>query len=178
MGLFSVILGLLRELAPFLKEALFEGQTFRVWIKANSLTFAWLLNTLVLMLTITYLSDELRTSYYRELKVSAQLEAMAAPMKRFAGRYKDLRETYLITELAKRELSKNLGEVETKLETAQADLAAAQRENAQLRKHQAHPPVAKRISKPPPEKPEKHTGFFERIKNLMNGNKNDKENGQ
>lgn len=180
MGLLSVILGLLRELAPFLKEALFEGQTFRVWIKANTLTFAWLLNTLILMLTITYLSDELRASHYRELQVSAKIEAMAEPMQRFTNRYKDLRERYFTSELARRELSKQLGESESKLQDAQAKLTTSQSENARLRRRLAHrlkttksPPK----TEPPPEKPKKHTGFFQHIKDLLSGHKNDKEEG-
>lgn len=181
MGLLSVILGLLRELAPFLKEALFEGQSFRVWFKANTLTFAWLLNTLILMLTTTYLSDELRASRYRELQVSAKLEAMAEPMQRFTDRYKDLRERYLTGELARRELSKHLGETETKLQDAQTKLSESQSENARLRRRLAHRPKVTKPptkSEPPPEKPKKHTGFFQRIKNLLGGHDNDKEERQ
>ncbi len=88
----SLIMTILRELLPFLKEALLEGQSFRVWLKSNWMTFAWLINMFVLTLVISMLSDAVTVAVRKESEATRQLAAIRAPLQEMVGKYKQLRD--------------------------------------------------------------------------------------
>lgn len=88
LGLF---LAILKELMPFLKEALLEGQTFRGWLKNNWLTFAWLINTLVLVLMIAHLADLVAQARQREQLALQQVALIQKPLGLLVEKHKQLK---------------------------------------------------------------------------------------
>lgn len=88
MSIFTLLMTLLKELMPFLKESLLEGQTFRVWFKSNWLTFAWLANTLMLTLIIAYQSDVITLSRKNEHIAQKNLRDVKAPIENLIVLYK------------------------------------------------------------------------------------------
>lgn len=91
MSLFTLLIAVGKELLPFLKESLLEGQTFRTWLKGNWLTFAWLVNTLALTLMIAHLSDLVIKARANEHKVTKQWEQVLPPLHTVLLDYKRLR---------------------------------------------------------------------------------------
>jgi hypothetical protein len=87
LGLF---LAILKELMPFLKEALLEGQTFKGWLKNNWLTFAWLINTLALVLMIAHLADLVAQARYRENLALQQVSLIQQPLGQLVVKHKQL----------------------------------------------------------------------------------------
>lgn len=88
----SLLVTILRELLPFLKEALLEGQSFKVWLKTNWLTFAWLINMFFLTLLIAALSDTVTATVRREAAIARQLQTIHAPLLQMIDRYKHQRD--------------------------------------------------------------------------------------
>lgn len=87
----SLIMTIFRELLPFLKEALLEGQSLRVWLKSNWLTFAWLINMFVLTLLISVLADSVTGALRREHIAEQQARTVLLYADTMITQYKRLR---------------------------------------------------------------------------------------
>lgn len=77
MSLLAFTITIARELLPFLKEALLEGQSFRVWLRSNWLTFIFLLSSLALTMMVAHLSDLVRAQKAREIELRGDIVALA-----------------------------------------------------------------------------------------------------
>lgn len=186
MSFLTILVTIGRELFPFLKEALLEGQTFRAWLKTNWLTFAWLVNTLCLVLMIAHLSDLLSKSYTAEHERYKQISALREPVLKMATRTKDLEaeNLRLATEIAeltlfKAENSPKLEKYEQWLQRCGVNLDNGQcravRQPARPSRAKPapviHPQLPQEHPQPEPEKP----GFLQRIKKMLSRDKSQED---
>jgi hypothetical protein len=81
---------ILKELLPFLKEALLEGQTFRVWIKSNWHTFLSLISLLILTLGIAHLTESLILSNQQHQQAQDIVNGLQAPLNALVKRQREL----------------------------------------------------------------------------------------
>lgn len=186
MSILTILVTIGRELFPFLKEALLEGQTFRVWLKTNWLTFAWLVNTLVLVLMIAHLADLLTKAHRADHERFAQVNALRVPIEKMAHRNKQLtvENAQLVSDVA--DLSLFKAENEPKLEKYEEWMqrCGVNLENGQCRavRQPVRPARAKPVpalqlppqeqpQQPAPEKP----GFLQRIKKMLSRDKPNEE---
>jgi hypothetical protein len=91
MSIFALIMTIVKELMPFLKESLLEGQTFRAWVKTNWLTFAWLVNALIMTLMIAHLADTLHLTRVSEQKARQEVQSIKQPAEKLVVLYKGLK---------------------------------------------------------------------------------------
>lgn len=77
MTFLSVLIALFREVMPFIKEALLEGQTFGAWLRNNWMTFTALVVVTVLTFNTAYLVD----SFHRERKERQATETVVRELK-------------------------------------------------------------------------------------------------
>lgn len=182
MSIFALIMTIVKELMPFLKESLLEGQTFKAWLKTNWLTFAWLVNTLIMTLMIAHLADTLHLSRISEQKARQEVQVIKRPAEQLVVLYKGL----------KVENTRLTQEINTlRSDNQQRDLLIAQYEDwmkgcgVNLETGQCRvvrTPIVKPTSRPktrpksapkqPPEtatppEPEQKTGFFKKLRNIF-----------
>lgn len=81
MSLLGTLLVIGKEMFPFLKETLLEGQTLRAWLRDNWLTFAFLMSTLLLTMMVAHLSDLVHDARHREESLRQQINALAFPAR-------------------------------------------------------------------------------------------------
>ncbi len=182
MSALSLLVMIGRELLPFLKEALLEGLTFRAWLKTNWLTFAWLVNTLFLVLMIAHLTDSLSHAYRTEHERYQQVNNLRPLVEKAASRNKELEaeNLRLATEIA--ELSLYKAENQPKLEkyeewmqrcgvnldTGQCKVVRQPARSSPRIKPAPRPqPQPQQEPEPAPEKP----GFLQRIRNMLSRDK-------
>ena len=177
MSLLALMMTIARELLPFLKEALLEGQSFRVWLRSNWLTFVFLLSSLALTLMVAYLSDLVRDQRVRAELLRGQIVALAKPTEVLISRYREL-------ETRNRELTLELQELE---EDNGASLEVIERyqewmqqcgvniETGQCRISRApvrpsRPKQETPSSQSVPDETEKRRGFLRRLRDLLTRN--------
>ena len=176
MSLFAFTITIAKELLPFLKEALLEGQSFRVWLRSNWLTFIFLLTTLAMTLMVAYLSDLIRAQKERELQLRADIVALAKPAETLMTQYQQLKADKRDLEAQVEQLQKDN---QDSLEMIEQHLTWMERcgvnvETGQCRVSRApvrsRRPQQKPEQTPPPEEPEAREGFFRRLRDLLTRN--------
>ena len=186
MSFRTIFVTIARELFPFLKEALLEGQTFRVWLKTNWLTFAWLVNTAFLVLMIVHLSDLLTKAHRSENEMFGQVSSLRAPIEKMVARNKELaaRNEQLASEHAELSLFKTTNEPKIEqyeqwmqrcgvnLDTGQCKAVRQPVRPARAKPTPTAPPPD--INLPQPQ-PEQKPTFMQRIRKMLGGNKNKNE---
>lgn len=192
MSSLAILMAILRELLPFLKEALLEGQTLRVWLKANWFTFAWLINSLVLTLLIAVLADVVGIVSTKERTVNAQLNSIVAPMQRLIDDHKFLRnenaalkvqiqalqaddaisdETLLTYEQWMKLCGVNYedqGQCSVAKASTPPRRPAATRPKPRPQQQSQQPPIQPPSETPAQQAPPKKPGFFHRLREAMN----------
>lgn len=190
MSTSALIVALVRELLPFLKEALLEGQTLRVWLKANWLTFVWLINSLVLTLLIALQADVVGVVSLKERQVNVQLNSIVVPMQRLIEDHKFLRnENAELKALNQQLLEEKATTDETLLtyeewmekcgvdyqnggsckvtKSAPPPRRPATRPKSRPQQQAQQPPIQPPRDEPAQQTPPKKSGFFHRLREAM-----------
>lgn len=171
LGLFVTIL---RELLPFLKEALLEGQTFKGWMKNNWLTFAWLINTLALTMMIAHLADSVALARFHEQQAQQQLQQIQEPLGRLVNQYKAL----LAENTQLKSHVEELTSTKDKYEQWMGTCGVQYEDQGQCKVVQAQPlsPRRPRLPVAPHPSPaihEKH-GFIDKLRSLLHRDKDER----
>lgn len=194
MTFLSVIIALFREVMPFIKEALLEGQSFRAWLHNNWMIFTGLVVITILTFNTAYLVD----SFHRERKERQSMETVVRELKAPLGfvqtRLQRLldQNAYLRGEnqrLSEQivKLTSNSSEQTAKLEKYEAWMKSCgidinrggqcRVQTAATPKRRTPPPKAKPempVLPPPPDPPkEEKRGFWKRLGDALSGKKNE-----
>lgn len=172
MSLFTLLLTLVRELAPFLKEALLEGQTFRAWLRYNWLTFAWLVNTLAMTLMVAFLSDHLTNARIEAYKTSQQLKTLQESGQLVLTRYQRMQKQNESLLKANEQLAADNAVQAEKIEAYETYLGRC---GVNVQTGQCPSPREKPIQRPkprktkvnPPKQEEEQPGFFQRLRDKL-----------
>lgn len=184
MSILSLLVMLGRELLPFLKEALLEGQTFRAWLKTNWPTFTWLVSALLMTLMLAHLSDLLVVTQRNERNYAQQLQPVHQSMERLVKEYKELKVENQRLQVENDELStlktthearldqyeQWMGTCGVNIETGQCRVVRQPARPAARAKPRTQPPQPQPhidLPQPEPEKP----GFLQRIKRMLSRDK-------
>lgn len=177
MPFLPLLLALGKELLPFLKEALLEGQTFRAWIKTNWLTFAWLVNTLVLTLMVVHLSDLVQAARHREHQTATQLQSIQQPAIQLAVKYRQLKDdkarlTHEVGTLQQTtdQYEQWMRQCGLNLQTGQCPVVKAPL--TPKPKPRPKPKPQPQLPDPPPAEPAKK-GFMSKLRDLLRPNRDD-----
>ncbi|WJJ55153.1 hypothetical protein [Xanthomonas phage RTH11] len=188
MSILSLLVMLGREVFPFLKEALLEGQTFRAWFKTNWPTFTWLVSALLMTLMLAYLSDLLVVTQRNEHTFAQQLQPVHQSMERLVKEYKELKVENSRLLIENEQLSTLKTAHEAKLDqyeqwmgTCGVNIESGQcrvvrqpaRPAARAKPRTQLPQPQPNIDLPQPE-PEK-PGFLQRIKRMLSRDKKNED---
>lgn len=178
----AFLLTLIKELLPFLKEALLEGQSFKVWLRSNWLTFTCLVSTLIMTFSIAYLAEMLVLSHRQIDKSQETVNQLKVPLENFVRSYRKIKAendslertvTQLRVEKAVQDerlakYEKWMGDCGVNLTTGQCRIVRPQLIKPQTTRPRRKPASA--IPKPPaetvPPKDEK-VGFFKKIRSMF-----------
>lgn len=193
MTFLSVLIALFREVMPFIKEALLEGQTFGAWLRNNWMTFTALVVVTLLTFNTAYLVD----SFHRERKEYAATETVVRELKAplsfvqvrlqrlmdqnayLRGENKRLSEQIVALTASNSEHSNKLQQYETWMKNCGMDLTKGGQCRATVAatpKRRAPTPKPKPELNviPPPDPPkEEKRGFWKRLGDALSGKKND-----
>lgn len=182
MSLLTLIITIGKELLPFLKEALLEGQTFRAWLKTNWLTFLWLANTLVLTLMIAHLSDMVKLLRMNEREAVEQLQSIQQPLSAFVVDYKRLKDENVQRAINVAQLTETNSKHEATISQYQEwmdDCGLNYLDNGQCKivrtpprsSNRSKPRQPQRYSPPAPTPQEETTGFFRKLRDMIRSDK-------
>lgn len=166
MSIFTLLVTLARELVPFLKEALMEGQPFRVWVRNNWLTFAWLVATAISTASIAVLSDHIRMCQREERRMYAYIQTLHGMATRTSAAVDIIAEDT-------RNLRAKLAEREREVTALQERIDQLERDNAKLKSRPPRRVASRPAPVTPPVAPpaEKRPSLGERIKQIFRRNK-------
>lgn len=194
MTFLSVLIALFREVMPFIKEALLEGQTFGAWLRNNWMTFTALVVVTLLTFNTAYLVDNFhreRKEYaatetvVRELKaplsfVQVRLQRLMDQNAYLRGENKRLSEQIVLLTTSNSDQASKLQQYEKWMRSCGVDpnkggqcratVSATPKRRAPVPKTQPPPPVIL-----PPDEPHKEEkrGFWKRLGDALSGKKND-----
>ena len=176
---FSALFAILKELLPFLKEALLEGQTFKVWIKTNWLAFTCLVSTFTLTLSIVYLSEGLLTSQRHHIQSQIVVDRLQVPLTTFADRFRVLHLENVRLSQENTNLKQQILQLETQhvqdeewmskcgvnLETGQCRVIRQPVNKPPVRKRSKPTPIVPVVK--PPDVPVQKPGIFQKLRNML-----------
>lgn len=178
MSLFGFLVVIGRELLPFLKEALLEGQTFRVWLRSNWLTLAFLLCALAQTLMVAHLSDLIHAQMRHSTNLRAQLNAVIDPGSELIVRYEQLREKNQVLREENQLLAQGVDDSEevierylTWMERCGMNVRTGQCPSQRPARPPTRPPEHPQQTPTTTDDPEKRVGFLRRLRQLLGGDK-------
>ena len=90
MSMIAFLITLIKELLPFLKEALLEGQSFKVWLKTNWHTFACLVVMLFMTFIVAFLAESLTIANQQLVKSQQVVDSVKTPLTTLVQEYQTL----------------------------------------------------------------------------------------
>mgnify|MGYP006961541961 CR=1 FL=1 len=184
MSLLSILMLISRELMPFLKEALLEGMSFRVWLRSNWLTFACLLNAFLLIAMVAHLSDLVHQNRIREDQLRDNVTELVAPAHALMVKFKEQKEQIRTLEAENAELRLLAGEgadtIDQYVEWMQKCGVDIKHGTCRVPTSPARPAARPRQTPLPhivlpDETEQERNGFMDRMRRLLGRDKKDEE---
>lgn len=169
---------------PFLKEALLEGMSFRVWLKSNWLTFACLVNAFLLIAMVAHLSDLVHQTRVREDQLRADVQELVTPAHALMVRFKEQKEhiAHLESENAQLRVlgNESADAIDQYVEWMQKCGVNVDNGTCRVPRSTARPAARPKSTPPPhivlpPETEKERSGFMNRMRRLLGRDQKDEE---